>query len=792
MKRQRLHIRIYGAVQGVGFRPFVYRLAREECLSGWVRNVPGGVELEAEGESCRVECFFHRLSSEKPPRALVFGCEPRWLEPQGAAWRGDRIVSDTCFEIRESVRDGSSLPPVLLPDLAVCPECVEELFSPDSRRYYYPFTNCTNCGPRYTIMEGVPYDRERTSMKGFPLCPECLEEYEDPGDRRFHAQPVSCPRCGPRLFLIDASGRTLREGLDAEATREMVGDAVRLLRSGNVLALMGMGGVQLVVDASDEEAVRMLRRRKAREAKPLAVMMPGLESVRDVAHVSAAEACLLLSPEGPIVLLERREPSGPESRIAPSVAAFSPLLGVMLPTTPLHHLICREMSGPLVVTSGNLSGEPMCTTRGEALTRLGGIADAFLLHDRPILRAMDDSVARIVQGREVILRRARGYAPLPVGPSLKPGAEERGILAWGGQMKNAVGWYSRGLFVPGPHVGDLEFVESLSACRQSATHLEMLLGSRADVIAVDAHPDYESSRLGREYARERGAPVVEVQHHVAHVLSCMAENEASFPLLGVAWDGTGYGTDGLIWGSEFFLMERDGWTRAAHLAPFALPGGEAAVREPRRIALSLLSRMEPDECPRLRELARGAFEEREERNCLKMISAGRHAPLTTSMGRLFDAVAFFLGFDGPVLCEGQAAMTLEAWAKKGRDGEECRDSGRLLFTGNPDGSGLDWRPLLRELDARLSTGAFREDLARLFHHALASLIVTIAEKTGMKGVAVGGGCFQNMLLLDCLLQRAGERGLSVFFPRRVPPNDGGLALGQLAAVLWNYREKQVK
>ncbi|HEY3341119.1 MAG TPA: carbamoyltransferase HypF, partial [Anaerolineae bacterium] len=606
---QRLRVVIHGAVQGVGFRPFVYRLAIEMQLPGWVINSSQGVFIEVEGANERLDEFLRRVQAEKPPRSFVQSLESSFLDPVGF----------TGFEIRHSEESGVKTA-LVLPDLATCPDCLHDISDPDNRRYQYPFTNCTNCGPRYSIIDALPYDRPNTSMKAFTLCDDCRAEYENPLDRRFHAQPNACPRCGPHLELWDRAGHVLSAHHDALV------QAAEAIRRGQVVAVKGLGGFHLMVDARNDTSVRELRHRKHREEKPLALMAPNLALVKTLCHVSAQEERLLLSPESPIVLLRRQDSSAPHSTgaqgalpAAPALAASvapppNPALGVMLPYTPLHHLLMRELGFPIVATSGNLSDEPICIDEHEALQRLQDIADLFLVHNRPIVRHVDDSIVRVVLGREMVQRRARGYAPLPVAIRTKendsrkeigdsqspisnlqshvsPTLESPSILAVGAHLKNNVAInVGQNVFIS-QHIGDLETPQAFDAFRRVIADLSKLYDFHPTTIACDLHPDYMSTHYARELAAQSDPPlpVIAVQHHFAHIASCMAENDISGRALGVAWDGTGYGADGTIWGGEFLLTQTPGtFTRVGHLRTFRLPGGDKAVREPRRIALGLL------------------------------------------------------------------------------------------------------------------------------------------------------------------------------------------------------------
>ncbi len=713
----RMRLAIEGAVQGVGFRPFVYRLAREMELAGWVRNAPDGVVIEVEGDRLRLDVFRSRVLTEKPAPALIQHVAAGMVDPRGE--RGFRII--------ESNLNGDRTAGIQ-PDLAPCPNCLSEIDSTEDRRRGYAFTNCTNCGPRYSILLDVPYDRPATTMNDFRMCRDCALEYIDPADRRFHAEPNACPSCGPQL----------------DGTLE---DAVRVLESGRILALKGVGGFQLLCDATNQDAVERLRERKQREVKPFALLMRDLETVERFCHVSPQEAALLTSPAAPIVLLPPRKV---RHGIAPSVASCSPWLGVMLPASPLHHLLSRAFPHPVVATSGNLSDEPIATGNDEARLRLGSIADAFLTHNRPIARPLDDSVARIAAGRTLVLRRSRGYAPLPIhiGQDLPP------LLAVGGHLKNTVAISPGRIAVLSQHIGDLDAYESRQAFERAIDDLCRLYRFKPAAIVRDLHPDYASSVWAEEQAVLRGVPVVAVQHHEAHVASVLAEHgllEAE--CLGIAWDGTGFGYDGAIWGSEFFSVDRKGFRRVSHLRPFRLPGGDAAAREGNRCAAGLLAAAGlPVEDERLaQQLARGV-----------------NAPWTTSMGRLFDAVAALAGVSQGNRFEGEAGMRLESAIPAGPALEP------YPFAIDPDGC-FDWRPMLAEILKAKDPAV----VAGRFHETLAQWILALAKKSGHHKVALSGGCFQNRWLAERAEALLSLNGFEVLTQRQVPPNDGGLALGQI-------------
>ena len=724
MALQRLRVSLVGAVQGVGFRPFVYRLATELQLQGWVLNSSAGLVVEVEGPRDRLDVFQERLDRDKPAAALVLAREASWLEPLGLAG----------FEIRESDAEAEKTAG-LVPDLATCPACLSELRDSANRRFGYPFTNCTACGPRYTIVLDIPYDRPNTTMQSFRMCPECQREYTSPEDRRFHAQPNACPLCGPHLWTEprpSGSGPAVQHAAGA-------------LRAGQIVALKGIGGFQLLVDARNEDAVARLRLRKHREEKPFALLVPSLEVVRQIAHVFQAEEDLLRSPAAPIVLLRPRAGSG----IAPNVARSSPYLGCMLPYSPLHHLLMNECGFPVVATSGNRSDEPIAIDNLEATERLGGIADQFLMHDRPIARPCDDSVVRVARGRESVLRRARGYAPLPVriAHDLPP------VLAVGGHLKNSVA-IARGRQVyVSQHVGDLDTAEARAAFERAIEDLCRLYRFQPTVVACDLHPDYASAR----WARDLGLPVVAVQHHQAHVASCAAENDLHGDYLGVGWDGTGFGLDGSIWGGEFFLVQGSNFERVAHLRPFRLPGGEKAIREGWRAAAGLLYETfgaEAVENPVIR----------------RMLERRVNSPLTTSVGRLFDAVACMAGVARVNRFEGQAAMQLE----RAIGSNATRDCYPLS---ERDGV-ADWAPLIEAVGADVRSGEAVDLISAKFHNALVGWIVNVARRTGVGQVALSGGVFQNSYLVERSVAELESNGFRVATHQRVPANDGGIALGQ--------------
>jgi len=810
----RLRIALRGAVQGVGFRPFVHRLAGQLGLAGWVNNSPEGVWIEAEGPHPALEAFLLRLDTEKPSRSFIQSLESSWLDPVGYSG----------FEIRATEANGRKIA-LVLPDIATCPDCLREVFDPTNRRHRYPFTNCTHCGPRFSIIEAVPYDRVRTSMRRFRMCPACEAEYEDPGNRRFHAQPNACPVCGPRLEFCRGGSRACAAG-DAALLA-----SAREIRQGRIVAVKGIGGFHLMVDARNQAAVRRLRERKHREEKPFALMFPSLAAVQTVCELSAPEARLLCSPEAPIVLLRRIR--NRQSAIVNEVAPGNPYLGVMLPSNPLQHLLMLELGFPVVATSGNLSDEPICIDEHEAFERLSGIADAFLVHNRPIVRHVDDSIVHVMLDREMVLRRARGYAPLPVELQSAIRDPETAItLAVGAHLKSSVALAIGTQVFISQHIGDLETEQASNAFHRVIADFKRLYEVAPEVVVADLHPDYLSTKFAGEMCRTETADhdrqdsltnadspgssgkalllqrrrdrlrcprCVAVQHHIAHVLSCVAENGLEPPVLGVAWDGTGYGTDGTIWGGEFFLVTQDNAERIAHWRPFRLPGGEAAVQEPRRSALGLLYALREGDLDGLQHLpAVRAFQSAELRALIRMLGQGLHAPLTSSTGRLFDAVAALIGLRQLARHEGQAAMELE-FAADDRETDETyevsianpqppmetnsRSFGNAILAGSRNTRHaarlIDWTPMIEAILDDVRAGLPVGLIAARFHNSLAATIVDVAQLTGVPRVALSGGCFQNRRLTECTVTRLREAGFQPYWHQRVPPNDGGIALGQI-------------
>ncbi|MGI5862009.1 MAG: carbamoyltransferase HypF [Myxococcales bacterium] len=744
---RRLAIAVQGVVQGVGFRPFVYRIALEHQLAGWVCNRTDGVRIEVQGAQASLDAFVHDLKTKLPPQASI---ERLQIEEMAAEPGSEFVILGS---------DAESAPRPSIPaDGNVCADCRAELSTPSERRFGYPFTNCTNCGPRYSIIEALPYDRPRTSMKGFPLCAECEAEYRNPLDRRFHAQPVACPRCGPQVELLSRDGASLARG---DAAIEA---AARAVLDGKVLALKGLGGFQLLVDATRTSPVELLRQRKHREAKPFAVMFPTLESLRACCLVSDDEQKLLESPQAPIVLVRKRRDGVP---LAEPVAPGNPRLGVMLPYTPLHIVLMAAIARPIVCTSGNLSDEPMCIDNAEALARLGPIADLFLVHDRPIVRPIDDSVARVGARGIELLRRARGYAPLPIRLAEKLPT----VVALGGHLKCTAALSLGDQAIVSQHLGDLDSAEGAALLERTVRDLVRFFEARPAAVACDQHPNYTSTRIAERLASEWGVPLVRVQHHHAHAAAVATEHGIDSEVLGISWDGTGWGPDGTIWGGEALACSGSDYRRVARLRPFPLPGGDLAAKEPRRAALGLLFALSPSLA---RDRAGRWFAPDEARALIAMLERGFNTTLTSSAGRLFDAASAIAGVRDRNGFEGQAAMELE-FAAEGIEAEPYPlpliDEGEIATA--------DWRPLaealLADVDSSVPTGV----IGARFHEALAGLVVAIARRAALPRVVLAGGCFQNERLARSATKSLQAAGFELLAPRLLPANDGALSFGQL-------------
>jgi hydrogenase maturation protein HypF len=744
-------IALTGTVQGVGFRPFVYRLAHETGVRGRVRNDARGVTIEAFGAAAALDAFAARLVSDPPPAAAIDTLVEEPIPPEAVA--GFEIVaSGGATERRVAIP----------PDLATCPDCLRELFAPADRRHGYPFTNCTSCGPRFTIALGAPYDRPATTMAGFTLCPACAREYGDPLDRRFHAQPNACPVCGPRVTLRDRTGALV-------AAADPIAAAGAALARGELAAVKGIGGYHLACDATSEAAVATLRARKRREEKPLAVMVRDLEAARALAELGPAEEALLASVERPIVLCRRRA----GAPLAPGIAPETPLVGLLLAYAPLHHLLLAAAGRPLVMTSANLSDEPIAFEDGDALARLGAIADLFLVHDRPIASRCDDSVARVVAGKPLVMRRGRGFVPRPVRVARR---FARPVLAVGAQLKNTFCLARGEEATLGPHVGDLDNLETYAAFEAAVARLEAFLALRPELVACDLHPLYLSTRYARERAAALGVPLVEVQHHHAHAAAAMAEHGLDGPVLALAWDGTGLGTDGAAWGGELLLAERGRFERLATFRPLRLAGGDRAIRDPWRIALAaLLDAFGPD-APVDRLPLFAAVDPKERAVVERMLAADLNSPAAHGAGRAFDAAGALALGRPSARYEGQVALALDS-AGHGRDAAPYPFD--VAAEGGLDV--LDLRPLWRALAADVLGGAEAGLVSARFHEALvkagAEVVRRAARRTGPLPVVLTGGCFQNARLAEGIL---GElSGAFAVYPHgHVPPGDGGIALGQ--------------
>lgn len=767
-ERRTCRIHVTGVVQGVGFRPFVYRLAQRHGLTGWVRNESGNVEISVAGAPESIDQFVDDLRAEAPPLARIDDLATESSDPDEA------FAVDEAFRILESVSVDGRRQPVPA-DVGMCPACEREMFDPADRRYRYPFITCTDCGPRYTVIESLPYDRERTTMRRFPQCPTCLREYQTPGDRRYHSETNSCPTCGPMLWA-----RLPGESLDPPSredptARLAIALAESFVRGGGIVAVRGVGGFHLAVDATNEQAVQRLRNRKHRDAKPLAVMVRTLDDARALAAISDEEAALLEDRTRPIVLLRARTPSC----IAASVAPDLTTIGVMLAYTPLHHLLLDAVRRPLVMTSGNRSEEPIAASIPDAAARLDDIADVFLLHDREIESPVDDSVTRVTAAGTTTLRRARGFAPIP---AKLPRATDRSILAVGGHLKSTFTLATgREAFVS-PHLGDLDSLETLEHFKRTVDRYSRLFRIVPDVVARDLHSGYLSTRLADELdARHR----VIVQHHHAHIAAVLGEHAHAGRVVGVAFDGTGQGDDGTVWGAEFLLADQASYTRVGHLRCAPLPGGDLAVRSPWRSALGFLS-LEPSMAATFTYAFTGV-DERERHAAERQIELKINAPLASSMGRLFDAAAAVLGVCRQSRFEGEAAMRLEALAG-------TRVAQPLPFPRSYDANALpqlDPLPLFAALAEAKARGESLETLAAAFHEsvavATAELVAELCTECGTRTVALGGGSFQNARLHASVRDRLHTKGFTVLSPIHLPANDGGLSYGQAvvaAASTW--------
>ena len=757
----RTQISIKGIVQGVGFRPFIYNLARKYELKGYVLNNTSGVNIEVEGESSVIDEFIQKVKTEPPPQAVIFEMHSQNIEPLG--------YED--FTIRKSDDQEEKFVPIS-PEIATCKDCLKELFDPSDHRYRYPFINCTNCGPRFTIVKDIPYDRKFTTMAPFIMCEKCQREYDDPGDRRFHAQPNACPECGPRLSLLDDKGGEIN-------VPDVITEVCRLLKDGKIIAIKGLGGYHLACDAMNKDAVSTLRSRKFREHKPFALMVKDVETAKTLCHVNDDEEKLLKGTIRPIVLLRKR----PDCPVAESVAPHQEYHGVMLPYTPLHHVLMAESGLVLVMTSGNISSEPIVYHDDEAFERLSRIPDYFLVHDREIHIRTDDSVSRVWHGKEVVLRRSRGYCPFPL---LLPFQFEEQILACGAELKNTF-CLTRGNYAfMSHHIGDLENLETLTSFEQGIEHFKRIFYIDPAYVAYDLHPDYLSTKYALSV---NGVPKIGIQHHHAHIASCMCDNGIDGEVIGISFDGTGYGTDEKIWGGEFLVCDYGGFERVAHLEYVPLPGGEKAIKEPWRMAASFLDRIYGDSMYGLGIDFVKTLDRNKWTIIKKMIDKGLNSPLTSSSGRLFDAVSALVGVRQEVYYEGQAAIELEMAADKDEEGFYSYDLEEL---GN--GSQVMLEPIIRGIVTDIGDNVSVPTIAGKFHNTMAKIILNIClrvrKASGIEKVALSGGVFQNTLLLNKTFTLLDGSGFKVYTQHRVPPNDGGIALGQ--AVIANELIKKGK
>lgn len=765
------HIDVRGIVQGVGFRPFVYGLATKHNLKGWVCNTSEGVKIEVEGEAQAIRQFQLELKTKAPPLAHIENIAITYHPPTG--YKG--------FEIRHSIAEEGKYQ-LISPDIATCKACLSEVLSPDNRRYRYPFTNCTNCGPRFTIIKDMPYDRPKTTMRHFQMCPQCQAEYNNPLDRRFHAQPNACPKCGPRVELVDAQGKIA-------ASPDPIASASQLLRKGKIIAIKGLGGFLLACDASNKTAVRTLRQRKKRPFKPLAIMVTDIDEVKKHCYVSPEEEKLLSSPQSPIVLMRWKGNSPVSREVAPNLE----YLGVMLPYTPLHHILLRDSQLPLVMTSGNLSEEPIAKDNDEALRRLSGIADYFLMHNRDIYSRYDDSVAIVERGTSQLVRRARSYAPYPIHLKFKT----KQVLGCGAQMNNTFCLTRDNYAFLSQHIGDLENIETLEHFDNTISLYKRLFRIEPEIIAHDLHPDYLSTRYARELGSS-GVKLIPVQHHHAHIASCMADNGLDTPVIGVAFDGTGLGSDGHIWGGEFMVADYQSFNRVAHLEYLPLPGGDAAIKRPYRIAISYLLTLLGENAlntviAKAAKQSQSHFMKKvskvEIQIIKRQIERGLNSPLTSSMGRLFDAISAMIGIRGEIDYEGQAAVELEMIAYKGNHTNSketypyhiVEDNGiRIVKLGD----------LLSAIVEDLGQNVPQGRISIRFHNTIAqmtnAMCQLMANETGIKQVALSGGVFQNRLLLTKTASLLENSGFQVLTHRQVPCNDGGISLGQ--AVIANFAQ----
>jgi hydrogenase maturation protein HypF len=753
----RIRIEVNGVVQGVGFRPFIYRLAHNYHLSGWVMNTSGNVAIEVQGKQANLDGFTDAIKNEAPPVSHI----------QKISISNIPLTGDVDFKILDSkARDGEYQP--VSADIATCSQCLGEIFDPADRRSLYPFTNCTNCGPRFTIIKDIPYDRPLTTMKSFKMCEKCQSEYDDPLNRRFHAQPNACPVCGPKLQLMDNNGNKVN-------CDDVLKTAAELIIDGNIIAVKGLGGFQLACDATKNDVSMLLRQRKKRPGKPFALMMASLEDIKKHCIVSEKEAQLLCSPQAPIVLLKRL---ANDAEIALNIAKNNKYLGVMLPPTPLHYILMRYVKRPLVMTSGNLSEEPICKDNDEALTRLKGIADYFILHNRDIHSRYDDSVYLVEKDEFRAARRARGYAPSPVMLSFN----SRQILACGAEEKNTFCLTRDNHAFLSQHIGDMDNAETLEHFENTIELYKHLFRIKPEIIAYDLHPEYQATKYALQYAADNKLKTVGVQHHHAHIAACMTENNIQSPVIGVAFDGTGYGADGNLWGGEFLLCDYSGFKRLAHLEYVPMPGGASAIHKPYRMALGYIYTMLGTETTLDGLPVLAKIPQTEINTIKKQLELKLNCPLTSSAGRLFDAVSAICGICGEALYEAQAAIELEMSAPDSINDTVMQGVYPFAIDENSDISVIRLKNLIKCIIQDVAKNTAVQVISARFHRTMAQVIIEtcklLATKTDIKTVALSGGVFQNRLLLRLAIDGLEKEGFTALSHKVVPCNDGGLALGQ--------------
>lgn len=784
MAKSCYQIIIKGIVQGIGFRPFIYNLATELGLKGWVNNSAEGVTIQVELNSVKLDIFVDRIKADKPLQSEIYSLEIKRLN-----WVGyqEFIIksSDSINNVKKSA--------IVLPDLSTCQKCLREIFDPQNRRYRYPFTNCTDCGPRYSIIKDLPYDRLSTTMSKFKMCVECEKEYHNPKNRRFHAQPNACQKCGPKLELWDKKGNCLA------SFDEALKQSCELIREGKILAIKGLGGFHLIVDAGNNEAVKILRKRKNRPHKALAVMYPNLEQIKVDCLVSNIEKDILLSPASPIILLKKISKLNTFNQeeflsinnhniICEEVAPKNKYLGVMLPYTPLHHLLLKELNFPLIATSGNQKNEPICIDELEALTRLNSLADYFLIHNRPIFRAVDDSIVRVIDNQIMILRRGRGYAPLPIKLEDSQREKSQKILALGGHLKNTIAIAFNQKIFSSQHIGDLDNPETIKAYKNTINNLSKIYGFKPDLIVCDAHPDYFSREYAEELSNDKKAqiPIIQVQHHLAHIFATIAEHNLKLPLLGIAWDGTGYGLDNTIWGGEFFYISDREIKRIASFLPFPLIGGNQAILQPKRIGLALLNSVYknlgniPKNLPII-----DSYTPQQLKNFQTIIDNKINTPLTSSVGRLFDGVASLLNIIDNITFEGQAAMELEFLVR------DINSDKTYTFDWQYNQNRcnyIHWQSMIKEIVNDYLRKESLSLIATKFHFTLVEIIKQISQAVGIKNIVLSGGCFQNKFLLENTINMLRLNKFNPYWSQKIPINDGGLSVGQIAFIAINNNQ----